>query len=119
LANLVENGMIHRLRVRPADSEADLAHDLVHDLGHVHVLGHEVGEGRLVAAGDVVADAAGGDVLGVGDRSPDGLGIAQVVVGTKHGPVGDLGAALDLAERALVHRSKGFQLHLWRIGGCN
>jgi hypothetical protein len=63
------------------------------------------GDGRSGGdAGDVVADARRRDVVRVGDRAADRLGVADVAVGAEHAGhrVAGLGAAPQLLDRAVV-----------------
>src|SRR4029077_15475478 len=77
--------------------------DVIDDLGDAgtRVRARHVGENRLVAAGDVVADASGGNCIFVGNNASDGNRVALVVVGHEgrgaHGRM-CLGAA-DLIQR--------------------
>ena len=80
----VEQRVIDLLGVAAAETEADLGSDLVEqrtdtirDPRFRHVELH-----RHVAAGDVEADAADGDVLLVGHHAADRVRVAEMAVGT-------------------------------------
>src|SRR5918993_3941736 len=89
-----------------ADPEADGAHDIREDPAGLSrdVLVAGVEPDRHVAAGDVEADAADGDVLLVGHDPADGVGIAEMPIGAKHAFEGAsrLHAAVKLSDSLLV-----------------
>ena len=95
--------MVDRHGVALADAEADRAPDIVENgLG----AWREVGVTRIeadghVAARDVEADTADGNVFLVGHHAADRMGVAEVAVGTQHALHGaaDRHAALHLRER--------------------
>src|SRR5262245_50137338 len=99
----IEQLVIDLHRVALPDAEADRAADIV-EIG----LGarRDVGVLRIepdghVAACDVEADTADGDVFFVGDHAADRVGVAEVAVGAQHTLHGaaDRHAALHLGER--------------------
>ena len=85
------------------DAEADRPADIVEDgLGARRDVGiTRIEPDRHVAAGDVEADTADGDVLLVGDHAADGVGVAEVAVGAQNAfhRAADRHAALHLRER--------------------
>ena len=106
VADLVDDGVVAGAAVVAPDAEGDAPEDLVHDPRQVglHVAEREVGEHRLVAAADVVADARRAEVLAVGDDAADRLRVADVTVGAQHAlaAVLRLDAALELRDGPLV-----------------
>jgi hypothetical protein len=95
--------MVDRHGVALPDTEADRPADVVEDgLGARREVGiPRVEPDRHVAAGDVEADTADGDVVLVGDHAADGVGVAKVAVGAQDAfqRATDRHAALHLRER--------------------
>jgi hypothetical protein len=104
-ADLVDDRVVDARGAVAPDPERDAADDLVH---HVRdrdvVVDGEVRTDRLVAAGNVVADARRRDAIAVGDDSADRLRVPRVVVCAEDGEIGaaGLGAEGELVERTLI-----------------
>ena len=95
--------MIDLHGVALTDAEANRSPDIVEDgLGARREVGvTRIEPDRHVAARDVEADTADGDVFLVGDHAADRMGVAEVAVGAQnalHGAA-DRHAALHLRER--------------------
>ena len=104
LEDRVEHRVVDRLGVVASHAEGDAREDVVHDARQVgaHVVDADVGADGLVAAADVVADAARRDVVRVGEHAADRLRVADVAVGADRGGdgVAGLGAAAQLLDGA-------------------
>jgi hypothetical protein len=95
--------MVDALRIRPADSEADLPSDIIEDGvdPRLDLCRRRVEAHRHVSAGNVEADAADRDVLLISDNAADWMRIAEMAVGAEHAgdSAADLHAALHLRDR--------------------
>src|SRR6266545_2498861 len=102
--------MINAPPARPADAERDLPRDLVHHARHVDFVCLQWRARRFVAAPNIPADAAWGDVVLVRSRPADRHRITDMVIRTKDAEIGFDEAALELFERSWLRRAEDFDL---------